>query len=307
MSIKYTTQDFKEYVKNVTNGEYELHPESIYVNSSTKVNIIHHKCGNIYPVTPNVFKHGRRCPKCNGGIKSSLDEFKKTVYELVGNEYTVIGDYVNGQTKIELIHNTENPHSYFVTPTWFKAGSRCPYCRKLNKKTQEQFENEVYEQVKNEYTVLGNYINNKTKIKFRHNKCNRNFEMTPKDFLNKHLRCPLCKSSKGEEEISKILDKYNVQYERHYKNKDCKNSQILEFDFKIDYTDGSFCLIEYDGRLHFEPWKNNEKGIEHLKKQKENDEIKNKFCKENNIELFRISYLEFDNLESILCEKFNLY
>lgn len=40
-----------------------------------------------------------------------------------------------------------------------------------NKKTHEEFISEVYNLVRTEYSVLTKYINNKTKIKIRHNNC----------------------------------------------------------------------------------------------------------------------------------------
>lgn len=305
MSKRKTTVEFKNEVTILTNGEYELASE--YVNNQTKVEIIHHKCGNHYMVTPNVFKNGRRCPYCNGGVKSSKEEFLKKVKELVGDEYTVDGDYVNGHTKIRMIHNTESPHEYLVTPTWFLAGSRCPKCRGLSKKTQEQFTKEVFDLVGDEYTVLGEYQRNSIKIEFKHNiaNCNRTFSMTPKDFL-RGMRCPLCKESKGERMISEILDRYNIDYTRKYKIEECRNKYVLEFDFMIPYDDGTFCLLEFDGRLHYQPWKNNKQGIEHLQRQKENDAIKNKYCEENEIQLIRIPYWKTDDLENILKKAFKL-
>ena len=40
-----------------------------------------------------------------------------------------------------------------------------------------------------------------------------------------------------------------------------------------------------------------------LRIQKQRDEIKNKYCKENNIPLIRIPYWEKDNMEYFLFEK----
>lgn len=55
---------------------------------------------------------------------------------------------------------------------------------------------------------------------------------------------------------------------------------------------------------HFEPTdfagKGKEWAEEQFKGQKIRDEIKNKYCKQNNINLLRIPYWEFDNIENIL-------
>lgn len=62
------------------------------------------------------------------------------------------------------------------------------------RKTQEEFEREVKDFVGNEYSVIGNYKNYKTKIKMRHNssKCeNFEYEVLPENFLS-GARCPKC-------------------------------------------------------------------------------------------------------------------
>ena len=41
-------------------------------------------------------------------------------------------------------------------------------------------------------------------------------------------------------------------------------------------------------------------GKEQFDLTKRRDEIKNKYCQENNIKLLRIPYWEFDNIENIL-------
>ena len=43
-------------------------------------------------------------------------------------------------------------------------------------------------------------------------------------------------------------------------------------------------------------------GEKQLQKTIKNDEIKNKYCKDNNITLIRIPYWDFDNIENILKE-----
>ena len=57
--------------------------------------------------------------------------------------------------------------------------------------------------------------------------------------------------------------------------------------------------IEYDGKQHFEPIKHygGDIAFAELKKR---DEIKNEYCKANNITLLRIPYWEYDNISKIL-------
>lgn len=59
-----TTEEYYKKVKELTNGEYELLENQEYINSYTKMNFIHHKCKKIFPMNPNDFTNGNRCPHC---------------------------------------------------------------------------------------------------------------------------------------------------------------------------------------------------------------------------------------------------
>ena len=51
-------------------------------------------------------------------------------------------------------------------------------------------------------------------------------------------------------------------------------------------------LLEYDGEYHYKPIEGEEK----LRNQQEHDRRKDKYCKDNNIKLYRIPYWEQDKL-----------
>lgn len=131
--------------------------------------------------------------------RKTHNEFVKEVYDLVGDEYTVIGKYVNNKTKILMRHNICG-NEWCVIPNNFLKGSRCPNesqirSHKNTTKTHDEFVKEVYNLVGNEYTVVGNYINSKTKILMKHNLCGNEWHVLPNDFL-KGSRCPQKKCSK---------------------------------------------------------------------------------------------------------------
>ena len=58
-------------------------------------------------------------------------------------------------------------------------------------KTDAQFKQEIKDLVGDEYTFLDSYVNAKTKLRIKHNKCNNVYEVRPNDFLN-GKRCPFC-------------------------------------------------------------------------------------------------------------------
>jgi len=297
--MKKSTEEFKKEVYDLVGNEYEV--LSKYINNNTKLKILHNKCSNKYYVTPTSFLSGERCPYCFGLKKKSTEEFKKEVYDLVGDEYTVLGEY-KGNMKYILIKHNKCGNEYKTYPNTFLSGKRCLICSGLKKKSTEEFKKEVYNIVNDEYTILGEYINNNTKIEILHNKCGNKYYVRPSDFLQ-NKRCPYCKQSKGEKKICDYLDKLKIPYKRQVTFKDCKYKNNLKFDFQIITNNNNIIvLIEYDGEFHFK----NFFYEENLKNQQIRDEIKNNYCKNNsNIHLYRIKYTEFNNIENILNEIIN--
>ena len=69
-------------------------------------------------------------------------DFVKDVYSLVGDEYTVLGNYINNKTKILMIHN-KCGYQWDVQPAHFLNGSRCPKCGHKIPYTTETFKERV--------------------------------------------------------------------------------------------------------------------------------------------------------------------
>ncbi len=186
-----TDKEFKKEVFDLVGDEYVFLER--YVNSQTKIEVRHNKCGNTYKVVPNNFIKGSRCPYCAGLAKKTDTQFKREVYNLVGNEYSFLESYINIETSLEVKHN-KCGHTYKVTPANFLKGTRCPYCYGCRKKTDTQFQQEVFDLVGNKYVFLDTYVNTHTKLKVKHNKCGNVYEVMPSNFL-RGQRCPYCSAS----------------------------------------------------------------------------------------------------------------
>ncbi len=193
MSRRKTNAEFKKEVYDLVGDEYTFLDH--YVNTDTKLKVKHNNCGNTYKVTPHNFIGGKRCPYCCSNANKTNAEFKKEVFDLVGNEYTFLEPYADALTKIGVKH-IKCEHIYKVTPNSFLQGSRCPYCAKSIRgdklvKTDDEFKQEVHELVGDEYTFLDTYVNNVTKLKVKHNTCGNIYEVTPSSFLG-GSHCPHC-------------------------------------------------------------------------------------------------------------------
>lgn len=108
--------------------------------------------------------------------------------------------------------------------------------------------------------------------------------------------CGCLSKSVGEKKVKTQLELLQIKFEREKTFEACKNLETdrrLRYDFYLpDYN----TCIEYDGFTHFIAnggWNTEENlaGIQYR------DNIKNKFCKDNNIRLVRIPYTDFNKID----------
>lgn len=130
--FKKTTNQFKKQVSKLSNNEYEVLEE--YQNDSTHIMMKHLVCGYTWKAVPSHFIQGKRCPKCAGNLKKTTIQFKKEVLELVGSEYSVIGEYKGAHKKVKFRHVSTvcDSHEFSMSPTDFLSGKRCNKCKVIN-------------------------------------------------------------------------------------------------------------------------------------------------------------------------------
>ena len=109
-----------------------------------------------------------------------------------------------------------------------------------------------------------------------------------------------CIKSFGEEKISTLLLKNNINFEREKQFDTCvfsDTSKKARFDFWVNNK----YIIEFDGKQHFQENDFFEQSLEDIQLH---DKIKNQWCKDNNIPLIRIPYTHLNNicLEDLLPE-----
>lgn len=177
------TEIFKEKVFNLASNEYNVLGD--YINNRKKIKIIHNTCGNIYEVAPYSFLNGSRCPKCAiQNRRRTHEQYLEQVYNLVGDEYSLLSNYVNVRTPISIQHN-DCGYVYKVRPDCFLEGNRCPKCKKdvFYFENKKEFERIVFEKFKDEYTILKGYSSSKKNIEVIHNLCNTEYSVSTRNFL----------------------------------------------------------------------------------------------------------------------------
>ena len=100
-----------------------------------------------------------------------------------------------------------------------------------------------------------------------------------------------CVRSWGETQLSYLLNKYNLSFKKEVIFDDLitDRNKHPRFDFGIYVNDNLFCLIEFDGRQHFYYDNNWKQSLEDYNRLKEIDEMKDKYCSEHNIKLYRFN------------------
>lgn len=316
---------YNDEIIKKTDGEYSVIGE--YVNDETEILYFHHTCENEFYMKPRNFTSGHRCKKCGRKYSRYSVEELNQMCKNRNTSHTVIDAYVNNKSIILKcdICGKEKVHSMQM----FKANkidlnNKC--CLKelnflkrkyknLNKsvlrhltKMKPKFERnkkylkEAYDIHRTTLTIKTDVANNQDKFNVTCNTCENVFKTNFKN-LRRGNGCPKCKLSKGERKIDNYLVFKNIDFKGQYMFEDkCINR--LRFDFAIFKDNKILFLIEYDGKQHFSVdsqfEKDKKKAKEKFEETKRRDELKNRYCKVKGIKLLRISYRDYDNIESII-------
>jgi very-short-patch-repair endonuclease len=281
-----TTEQFIEEAKSIWGHKYD-YKLTKYKGSLKKVKIIYEDI---------VFEQRASSHLAGLCVEKNMNEkyFIQKSIEKWGNKYDYsLVNYKNSKKKVKIIYEnviyeqTPDNHIRFAPE------------KISNKRDTSSFIKEAKLIHGNKYDYgKVKYFDNKYKIIIT---CpnHGDFKQTP----NSHLMgngCPKCSSSKGETKIENYLNEKKIEYIKEYKFEDCKNIEKLKFDFYLPRL--NIC-IEYDGVQHFKPIKifGGEKYFNYLKK---NDNIKNKYCKSKNINIIRIDYTQYDNIDILLDSEF---
>lgn len=210
---KLTNEDFIKRVHSIHGTEYT--PLEPYKGARTKIKVRHEKCGLIYETTPdNLYRAG--CIECGyiamkSKQRKTHEYFNSEIQEKGEGNYVLLGRYKNNTTKVKIKH-LKCGYEYTVTPRDFLSGRRCPNCKnkriaKSNTKSHDHFIGRLGDSLGDDYELLSKYVNGRTKIKLRHNKCGLVFESLPGHILE-GKRCPECWKEENGLRFSKTHEQF---------------------------------------------------------------------------------------------------
>lgn len=310
----------KGYKFTKTGDIFCVKAEDLSLGSKQKVKVKCDYCGRIIDVVYKDYVNYNydkyACSHCKGikasentlgqrqqylynKIKSVCDEFG---YTLLTNKE----DILNSESRVDYLcpkHGLHNTKAY----TLF-LGHGCNDCAIENRDWNKNKPEDVIKlgekldiNILNPNEYVDYYTEN---LQCVCNKC-KNIYITSYQMLKQGrcLICPMCTKSEshGETKIRLYLENHNILFEQQKRFNDCRTRVPLPFDF---YLPDLNTIIEYDGEGHYQVIDfNGHNGEETFKSTTKNDKIKNKYCNDNNINLIRIPYWEFNNIEKILDEK----
>lgn len=192
---KKTQEDFVKDVFSKYGNEYTV--LGTYLGTHKKIKVKHNVCGKEFEITPSSLLSGRGCRDCgykrNGDNRRyTQEEFEKKLFEKYGNEYQVVGKYINSQTKIKVKHLTCG-RILDMLPASLLHGIGCTHCKHREGRliTNDDFKKHLKEVVGDEYIPLTEYTGATNKVVFKHKVCGNVFEMRPNNIFNGQ-RCPHC-------------------------------------------------------------------------------------------------------------------
>ena len=310
MSIRWTQETILIKLK-------ELHPnldfsKFIYKTVNDKSIVVCPTHGSREMKVMNLLR-GASCKLCRPqSQKRSTDQVILKFKEVHGDRYVYPEfEYLNQYQNIVIICKEHGPFTQQIVH--HSNGSGCEKChdRTFNRKDLETHLLDIPEYQKERYEYLDihyNYIGTDTYLEIKCKK--RGHIFFQRNMVHKNgsgcIKCfNIDNQSKGMSRITKFLKLYNINYIREKTFPDCKNpksSYKLRFDLFIEEFN---CCIEFDGIQHFKSldFFGGKVGLEETKYR---DQIKNDYCKSNNLDLIRIKYND-ENIENTLKERLEKY
>ena len=183
----------EEFEAKVTSISPSIKILGTYRSSKEPVSVQCRKCGYEWDVSPGRLLNGSGCISCSGLMRKTTAIFVEEL-ATISPTLEVLGEYVNSRSKIKVRSNVCG-HTWDALPSALLQGHNCPTCAGNTKKTHTQFLEDL-RSISPSLTVVGEYIDAKTKIAILCNNCGKEFLMTPNALLNGH-GCKVCNFAKG--------------------------------------------------------------------------------------------------------------
>ena len=268
LDIVFKNEDKLEELKKKLKDHYGYDPYIFlegYTDCNTNIKCICNRCKNKISIRPSNMTNNirlNRNPPCKYcGAKASgekqtktMEEYLKDIKEICNDNYTVLEEYIDGDTPIKHRCNLCG-HKWDVSPSnilnaYKNNKHTCPKCNNMVR-DDRPYDIRLKE-INPNIIPLEEYKGRKTKIEHKCLICEHKWPTTPNSMLN-GSGCPKCANkitqSKAELEIIEFLKSYNLNILE--KNRTILNGKEIDI-YLPDYKLG----IEINGNYwHSEKYK----------------------------------------------------
>ncbi len=185
---------FQHIFDTVACGDYEL---LSFLDMNHRITIRHHACGRAYSIRARSFLE--ESARCACGKVSSREELYRRI-DLLGNFELI--DFQNTKKPLRILH-PECGSEFTVNYSRFIRHPNCTRCASLARSEQE-FRDEIYGLVGDEYELIGVYKGRKTDVQILHKTCNTVQTYKPQRFLM-GTRCAKCHHRLIYSDFSRIV------------------------------------------------------------------------------------------------------
>lgn len=268
--------------------------EVISFTNSSRIEVRCKKCGHRYINSLQNLSAAKSCVRCRKRSEKSVEEMQKDLdRKFSPGVYTILSISKSGWKS--------SPTHKIVTVRYKEKIFKKAFneilkfgCEREFKRSFEYINQELRIRTKGRYKALSGqtYVSRKANAKFIDTYTGRIEERRIENFLRNPTFYP-GRFSKYAIIFFTELNKARVSF---MKEKMFSETGRLRFDISTK-KDG--ILIEIDGEQHFSPIFGKEKREETFQKTRKNDSLKNSFVKESGKTLIRVSYKNFNEIESI--------
>lgn len=262
-------------------------------------------CGNIREVATKYLNNGTitACKECSRKNSINIKEEKGKQY----NDWIILDFYRDKKNKLIAVCKCKCGTIKDVIFANIKNGSskNCGCGRKKYLSNKAKGESIIGKKFGKLLVLEEKGKDKNRKIKYKCVcECGNKVTVLGSSLKNGHTSSCGCSQSKYPALIKNIIEEfgYKVLLEKTIFI-DNESIDYIRFDLYIEELN---LAIEYDGEPHFKPVDWAGKGIEwainNLERTQLRDEIKNKYCYDNDIYLLRIPYTQKDNFKEILIE-----
>lgn len=298
MLIKHTYEFVNNFIKS---KNCDLLSKE-YINNLQELNI-KCNCGTIFKTTFMRFynKNKQQCHNCSK-VCYDIDFVRNYINE---HDCKLLStEYINGSQKLDLLCSCGEQFQTTFLNFKLRNKIKCNKCSigRVNNAYLTLDEVTKYLELNN-LKLLSDYKKSNEKLKILCTCGDIFYASFNKIKSSNQIRCNKCTKSMSKIEIltESFLKINNVKFDKQYKFKDLKTryNVYLRFDFVIYDNQDIKLLLELDGEQHFKSVERFGGESEYLNRLK-NDNLKNEYCSNNNINLIRIPYWKFNKINEEL-------